>query len=210
MDWSVYLNKRINSEEYIELEQYTKNFDFLLNALVNDLEKFLDKEGRYFGVTVRMVHDLRLYIANLGASREDGEVDFGKEVAFLYRTLVLRSHKKYLKRGLSKADSVICVSRCICSAILELDLNPNILNMFEIFEKLWVNIRNCGKEYIYKPLEESLLECMDAGKIGQYKVDSFSILEEEKKRKIKTVLDGSGVRVSESNNEVSEISWTDE
>lgn len=209
MDWNVYLNKRINEESYVEIEQYMKNFDFLLGSLVNDLEKFLDKEGRYFGITVRLIHDLREIVTNLKEAKE-GPEDYGKQVAFLYRTLILRAHKKYLKRGLSKADSIICISRCICESLLQLSPNPEILKAYEIFDKLYTNIKNCGKEYVYVPLQESLLEFVETGKIGLYSVDSFSIVEEEKKRKIKTPLDGSGVRVNESSNEVSEISWIDE
>lgn len=210
MDWNVYLNKRIDDESYVEIEQYMKNFDFLLGSLVNDLEKFLDKEGRYFGVTVRLVHDLREIVTNLREAKEENSEDYGKQIAFLYRTLILRAHKKYLKRGLSKADSIICISRCICESLLQLDPNPEILKAYEIFDKLYTNIKNCGKEYVYTPLQESLLEFVETGKIGLYSVDSFSIVEEEKKRKIKTPLDGSGVRVNESSNEVSEISWIDE
>jgi len=210
MDWNVYLNKRIDDESYVEIEQYMKNFDFLLGSLVNDLEKFLDKEGRYFGVTVRLVHDLREIVINLREAKEENSEDYGKQIAFLYRTLILRAHKKYLKRGLSKADSIICISRCICESLLQLDPNPEILKAYEIFDKLYTNIKNCGKEYVYTPLQESLLEFVETGKIGLYSVDSFSIVEEEKKRKIKTPLDGSGVRVNESSNEVSEISWIDE
>ncbi len=210
MDWNVYLNKRINNESYVETEQYMKNFDFLLGSLVNDLEKFLDKEGRYFGITVRLIHDLREIVTNLKESKEEGSEDYGKQIAFLYRTLILRAHKKYLKRGLSKADSIICISRCICESLLQLEPNPEILKAFEIFDKLYNNIKNCGKEYVYTPLQESLLEFVETGKIGLYSVDSFSIVEEEKKRKIKTPLDGSGVRVDESNGAISEVSWTDE
>lgn len=209
MDWNVYLNKRINDESYIEIEQYMKNFDFLLGSLVNDLEKFLDKEGRYFGITVRLIHDLREIVSNLRESKGASE-DCGREVAFLYRTLILRAHKKYLKRGLSKADSVICISRCICGSLLQIFPYSEILKAFEIFDKLYNNIKNCGKEYVYTPLQESLLEFVETGKIGLYSVDSFSIVEEEKKRKIKTPLDGSGVRVDESSGAISEVSWTDE
>lgn len=209
MDWNVYLNKRINDESCVEIDQYMKNFDFLLGSLVNDLEKFLDKEGRYFGVTVRLVHDLREIVSNLRNGKEDSE-DCGRQVAFLYRTLILRAHKKYLKRGLSKADSIICISRCICESLLQLQPDPEILKAYDIFDKLYTNIKNCGKEYVYSPLQESLLEFVETGKIGLYSIDSFSIVEEEKKRKIKTTLDGSGVRVNESSNEISEISWIDE
>ena len=211
MDWNVYLNKRTDPELYIEVDQYVKNFDFLLGSLVNDLEKFLDKEGRYFGTPVRSIHDIREKLRELSQSKEEEiPTDYDKRIAFLYRTMILKAHKKYLKRGLSKADSVICITRCICSSILSIDNNPSILSIYGIFDKLYNNIRNSGKEYIYIPLQESLEELIEAGKIGQYQIDNFSILGEEMKRKIKTPLDGSGVRVSESNNEIAEVSWTDE
>ena len=209
MDWNVYLEKRVNNDLCIDLEQYTRNFDFLLGSLVSDLEKFLDKEGRYFGIAVKFVHDLREAVSRLGAEKPEGE-DYGKEIAFLYRMLILRAYKKYSKRGLTKADSVICISRCICDSILQINNNPDIFSMYEIYDKFFSNIKNCEKEYIYLPLQESLLGFIEEGKIGIYPVESLSILEEERKRKIKTPLDGSGIRVSESSGEISEISWIDE
>ena len=210
MDWNVYLNKRADNETYVEIDQYVKNFDFLLGSLVNDLEKFLDKEGRYFGTPVRAIHEIREKISDLTFSKGLGYEDYGKRIAFLFRTMILKAHKKYLKRGLSKADSVICITRCICSSILLMDNNQDILGIYEILDRLYGNIRNCGKEYIYSPLQESLVELMDSGVVGMYPIDNFSILGEELKRKIKTPLDGSGVRVSESENEISEVSWIDE
>lgn len=208
MDWSVYLNKRINSDLTVETDQYVLSMKPLLGSLIDDLEMFLDREGRYFGIVVHYLHDLRESLKKMEYSEDEG---YGKEVMFLYRPIILRAHKKYLRRKLSRADSVICIVQCICETILRFSINDSILEIYNIFGKLYLNIKNSNKDYIYQPLVDILEECIAAGKVGLYKIDKMSIIDEERKRKIKVPLDGSGIRIDKSfNNEVSEVSWTEE
>ena len=207
MDYGVYIEKRTHPEIYVNLEEYVVYMKPLMADLINDLEKFLDKEGRYFGITVHYLHTMREYLNSLQLSEEN----YSKELLFLYRPLILKAYKKYLKKGLSKADSVICISKLICEIILQEENNPAILGVYEILDKLYTNIKSQGKDYIYYPMSEIMTECIESGKVGLYKLENFSILAEEKKRKIKSTLDGSGVRIDKSfNNEISEVSWIEE
>ena len=211
MDYSVYIDKRTCPGTNVSTGEYIVGFRSLISCLINDLEKFLDKEGRYFGITVHYLHTMREFLSMLQSKEEQESENIEKEILFLYRPLILKAFKKYMKKGLSKADSIICISRDICGTILKYDNIQSILGIYEVFDKLYTNIKSPGKEYIYYPLSEIMSECIDLGKIGLYRIDSFSILEEEKKRKIKSTLDGSGIRIDKSfNNEVSEVSWIEE
>ena len=209
MDWSVYLSKRIDYDSCVDVDQYLCSMAPLFGSLVNDLEKFLDKEGRYFGIAVHYVHSLRESIKEL--EPEDRDVDIEERVMFLYKPLIIKVYKKYVHRGLSRADSIICVLRTICSTVLSMGNSSALLSMYGVLEKLYNNIKNGNKEYVYKPLEEVLIECIESGQVGLYKSKSISVIDEEKKRKIKVPLDGSGIRIDKSfDNEVTEISWTDD
>ena len=171
MDWSVYLNKRINSDLTVETDQYVLSMKPLLGSLIDDLEMFLDREGRYFGIVVHYLHDLRESLKKMEYSEDE---EYGE-------------------------------------TILQFSINDSILEIYNIFGKLYLNIKNSNKDYIYQPLVDILEECIDAGKVGLYKIDKMSIIDEERKRKIKVPLDGSGIRIDKSsNNEVSEVSWTEE
>ena len=57
-----------------------------------------------------------------------------------------------------------------------------LLSMYGVLEKLYNNIKNGNKEYVYKPLEEVLIECIESGQVGLYKSKSISVIDEEKKR----------------------------
>lgn len=209
MDYSVYIDKRTCPGTDVSIEEYVMGLKSLISSLINDLEKFLDKEGRYFGITVHYLHTMREHLSAL--QLKEDQKDFGKEIMFLYRPLILKAFKKYMKKGLSKADCVICISKDICETILKFENVQPIFGIYEIFDKLYTNIKSPGKEYIYYPLSEIMSECIELGKVGLYRIESFSILEEEKKRKIKSTLDGSGIRIDKSfNNEVSEVSWIEE
>lgn len=209
MDLDVYLSKRIDYDTCIATDKYMYGMLSLLKFLINDLEKFLDKEGRYFGITVKYIHDLRESLKSIEEPVD--YVDIGGEIMFLYKPLIIKAYKKYVKRGLSRADSIICISRTICSIILQQHCSPQLLGSYEIYDKLYMNIKNRAKEYTYGPLEEIMTDCMESGMIGTYKSESLSVIEEERKRRSKIPLDGTGVRINKSfDNEVVEVSWTEE
>lgn len=209
MDYGVYIEKRTSEDIVLDVDDYTVGMKNLLSCLINDLEKYLDKEGRYFGITVKYIHSMRTFLSEI--IPEEEKTYYEKHLLFLYKPIIMQAYKKYLKKRLSKADCIICISRSICDVILRDSRCSQILSIYEILDKLYENIRNQNKDFIYYPLTEIMQECIEAGKVGLYELEKFSILEEEIKRKIKPTLTGSGVRIDKSfDNEVTEISWTEE
>lgn len=207
MNWDVFLGKRINYDAHIEIEDYLGGMRQVLSSLVNDFEKFLDQEGRYFGIIVQYLHDLRQHMGALPVT----DPDISSKILFLFKPVILKAYRKYLKKGLTKADCTICILRSICSCILQVENNSDILAMYEILEKLFKNIKNPSKSYTSNLLESSLVECITDGLVGIYGLDSFSIIGEEQKRKDRAPIEGSGVRLNKSfDNEISEVSWTEE
>jgi hypothetical protein len=84
-------------------------------------------------------------------------------------------------------------------------------NIYIIFNKMYVNIKNKGKEYSLPLLSSVVDGSIGEGLVGLHKLDKFSIVEEENKRRAKDKIDGSGVRIEEiSNDLISEVSWIDE
>ena len=76
---------------------------------------------------------------------------------------------------------------------------------------MYSNIKNKGKEYSMPYLSATVAGSIEEGIVGLHKLDKFSILGEEDKRKAKGEIKGSGVRIEEkSDNLLTEVSWTEE
>ena len=212
-DWKILLDKRIKPDLVVSYSDYFLGLLPLLGFLLGDLEKYLDKEGRYFGIMVKYVHRSRDLIKNLGLSYD--ESDIWKRIIFLYKPIIMKEYKKLLKRRVSKADSIICIIRKFLDIILNFsdgDESYDRLNqMHGIFEKMYSNIKNKGKEYSLSALDSVINGSIEEGLVGLHKLNKFSIFSEENKRKAKEELTGSGLRIEESSdNLITSVSWIDE
>lgn len=214
MDWKQQLNKRINYNIAVPNYDYFLGIVPLLEFLINDLEKFLDREGRYYGIMVTYIHKTREILKNIRPDLEESDDTIWKRVVFLYKPIILREYKKFLRRKITKADAIICIVRKILEVILtyaEDDMFEKFNNIYIIFNKMYVNIKNKGKEYSLPLLSSVVDGSIGEGLVGLHKLDKFSIVEEENKRRAKDKIDGSGVRIEEiSNDLISEVSWIDE
>ena len=214
MDWKTQLDKRIKKDLVVPNTEYFQGLVPLIGFLVNDLEKFLYQEGRYFGIMVSYVHRVREILKCLRPELEEADDIIWKRIVFLYKPLILREYKKLLRRRVSKADSVICIVRKILEIVLvyaEEDTFNNFNKIYSIFGKMYSNIKNKGKEYSMPYLSSAVAGSIEEGIVGLHKLDKFSILGEEDKRKAKGEIEGSGIRIEEkSDNLLTEISWTEE
>lgn len=215
MEWKQQLNKRINPNVTIPNFQYFIGIVPLLEFLINDLEKYLDREGRYYGIMVSYIHKTREILKDIKETKDD-EVDdtTWRQIIFLYKPVILREYKKFLKRKITKADAIICIFRKIIEIILtyaEDEMFEKFNNIYIIFTKMYQNIKNKGKEYS-TPFLCSLVDgSIGEGIVGLHKLNKFSIVDEENKRRSKDEINGSGIRIEEtSKNLISEISWIDE
>ncbi len=214
MDWKQQLNKRIGYSVIIPNYEYFLGIVPLLGFLINDLEKFLDQEGRYYGIMVTYVHKTREILKNIRPELEEGDDIIWKQIIFLYKPVILKEYKKFLKRKVTRADAIICITRKILEIILtyaEDDLFEKFNNIYIIFNKMYANIKNKGKEYSLPLLCSVVDGSIGEGLVGLHKLDKFSIVEEENKRRAKNEINGSGIRIKESSdNLISEVSWIDE
>ena len=214
MDWKQQLNKRIGYNVIIPNYEYFLGIVPLLGFLINDLEKFLDQEGRYYGIMVTYVHKTREILKNIRPELEEGDDIIWKQIIFLYKPVILKEYKKFLKRNVTRADAIICITRKILEIILtyaEDDLFEKFNNIYIIFNKMYANIKNKGKEYSLPLLCSVVDGSIEEGLVGLHKLDKFSIVEEENKRRAKNEINGSGIRIKESSdNLISEVSWIDE
>ena len=214
MDWKQQLNKRIGYNVIIPNYEYFLGIVPLLGFLINDLEKFLDQEGRYYGIMVTYVHKTREILKNIRPELEEGDDIIWKQIIFLYKPVILKEYKKFLKRKVTRADAIICITRKILEIILtyaEDDLFEKFNNIYIIFNKMYANIKNKGKEYSLPLLCSVVDGSIEEGLVGLHKLDKFSIVEEENKRRAKNEINGSGIRIKESSdNLISEVSWIDE
>lgn len=211
-DWKILLDKRIKPDLVVPYDDYFIGILPLLEFLLGDLEKYLDREGRYFGIMVKYVHRSRDIIKNLGLTYES---DIWKRIIFLYKPVIVKEYKKLLKRKVSKADSIICIFRRFLEILLlysDGDENYERLNQMRgIFDKMYSNIKNKGKEYSFPTLDAVVSGSIEEGIVGLHKLGKFSIFGDEKKRKSKEEFSGSGLRIEEvSDNLVTSVSWTDE
>lgn len=215
MDWKQQLNKRINLDLTVPNYEYFLGIVPLLEFLLNDLEKFLDREGRYYGVMVSYIHRSREILKNIRPELEEGFDDTTwKRIVFLYKPVILREYKKFLRRKITKADAIICIIRKIIEIILtyaEEEFFDKFNSMYIIFNKMYSNIKNKGKEYSLPLLSSVVDGSICEGIVGLHKLDKFSIVGEENKRKTKDEINGSGIRIEEiSSNLISEVSWIEE
>jgi hypothetical protein len=214
MDWKQQLNKRISYNITVPNYDYFLGIVPLLEFLINDLEKFLDQEGRCYGVMVAYIHKTREILKNIRRELEEGDETTWKRIVFLYKPVILREYKKFLRRKITKADAIICIIRKALEVILtyaEDDMFDKFNSIYIIFNKMYVNIKNKGKEYSLPMLSSTIDGSICEGLVGLHKLDKFSIVEEENKRRAKNKIDGSGIRIKETSSDlISEISWIDE
>ena len=214
MDWKQQLNKRIGYSSAIPNSEYFLGIVPLLEFLINDLEKFLDREGRYYGIMVTYIHKTREILKNIRPDLEEEDDITWKRIIFLYKPIILKEYKKFLRRKVTRADAIICIVRKIVEIILtyaEDEIFEKFNNIYIIFGKMYTNIKNKGKEYSLPILCSVVDGSIEEGLVGLHKLDKFSIVEEENKRKAKDEISGSGIRIKEiSDNLISEVSWIDE
>jgi hypothetical protein len=163
---------------------------------------------------VTYVHKTREILKHIRPELEEGDDIIWKQIIFLYKPVILKEYKKFLKRKVTRADAIICITRKILEIILtyaEDDLFEKFNNIYIIFNKMYANIKNKGKEYSLPLLCSVVDGSIGEGLVGLHKLDKFSIVEEENKRRAKNEINGSGIRIKESSdNLISEVSWIDE
>ncbi len=220
MNEKLFLDKRAQAIPISQKEYLIFLLKGLYFYLINDLEKFLDKEGRYYGSMVSNIRKIRVSIKSIENPEDDliSQEEMINRIVYLYKPIIIQEYKKFLKKRVSKADSIICICKRIIDTVGPILYSEDFTEEEEhavdtiktIIESFYNNIKNRNKEYSCSTLTDLLSTCIDESLVGSYESERFSILREEEQRKKKSLLNGSGIRIDSSDFKLTEISWTDE
>lgn len=220
MNERLFLDRRAQAVPISQKEYLIFLMRGLFLSLLNDLEKFLDKEGRYYGIMVTNIRKIRQAIKSLEIPEEEfmDHTELENRIIYLYKPIVVQEHKKFLRKRVSKADSIICICKKVLDIssplMVDVDFSDKDITSVELVQSIidhfYDNIKNKNKEYSCSLLTDILSSCIDESLIGSYESGGFSIVREEERRKKKSLLEGSGIRIDSSDVKIAEVSWTEE
>lgn len=205
-----YFEKRILKDFYLSDVEYADCLFRGIQYLILDLNKYLEQENRRFGIVISYLNSI--YQAY---KRTDftGIEENSNRVLYLLKPLILKEFRSLHKLQISNADCVIILLKKFLEIILSVEnykYNKEARTVYKIIEKLFNNIRNRSKNSDRKFFTDTIIKYLESGQIGKYFLESFSIIEELEQREKQKSLDGSGVRINEAHNKVTEVTWTDE
>lgn len=201
-----YLEKRIQKNSYVPEDEYATGLLRLLQFLFCDLNELLEKEGRRFGIVLSYLNSIyRTY-----QKVEFNNMSDYNKIIYLLKPIIIRSYKRLCKRKVSEADSVIVLIKKILEIIDDLPeykYNKEVKTLMKIITKLFDNIRNRNKNTSLNLLIGFIQTNMESGEVGKYELDHISLIEPETK---KVKLEGTGIRIDEEPNKITEIVWKEE
>lgn len=211
------VNKRIDEELKIPEQLYLSGILNLIEDMIYEMENQMEKEGRHFGIVLSYFNSIRQAYNKINSDISDSDLEIYGRIIFLYKNLIYKEYKKLCKKRLSKADALITILRKLLGIFKDLGQdhpkNKEAETVGKIIEKLWENIRNPKKNADLYNMCETIRTFIKEGKVGKYSYEHFSIEEEEEKkeeRKNLLPLDDNGIRLDNSDNEISSIEWTEE
>ena len=208
------IEKRIQNNYIVPDFVYSNGILNIAFILFDDLEKLLFLEQRYFGITVIYMNTVKRIQSKIKKQETDEDREIYGRILYMYKPLIMREYKKLRKRKVTSADCVISILKKLLEIIVENkddQYHKSIKTLYKIVKKLFNNIRNGGKNSNMYYLISSIKNYMNSGQIGKYAIDSFSVIDEELKKEQNKSIVGSGIKINEAgNNQVKEITWTDE
>lgn len=205
------LEKRVDKYLMIDDDIYSIGIFDMVHLLYIELSKLLELEGRMFGIMPKYMDIVQEAFDNIESDMTDEDYELYGRCMYLFKPIIFRAYKKLRKRKVSKADCIITIIKTILDYLRATThdiYRKELKSIYKITFKMFTNIKNEGKNVSIGFLTEAIQYYRDSGKTGVYSLEKFSIEEEEKKRE-KTKMEGSGIRLNESDT-VTEISWTEE
>lgn len=151
----------------------------IVEFLYIDLQGLMKREDRCFGIVKSYFNS----ISDAYGKIHEGENDlvlidkFGK-ILYLFKPILKREFKRLVERGLSPADSNICIMRKLLGIIeecQELSCKKEAKTIKKIIDKLWDNIRNYAKKDSLYNLANTIKTYILKGTIGKHCLDKFTI-----------------------------------
>lgn len=202
---------RISKDIKIDEIQYARCLLDVIEFLSIELTEFLKKEGRFFGLAKSYMNSIKDSYSKLNKNILEEDMEMFDRVLYLFKPLIISEFNRLKQKRLSEGDSTICIMKRILEIISEIQDNPNIkeLNTVKkIIEKFYNNIKNKSKLDPLYYLSNFTRLNINNGNVGKYRSDVLN-LNNSNLPKEKFI--GDNVKLQEdSNNKISEISWTEE
>jgi hypothetical protein len=202
-------NRIANTTEFIDKSIYINGLVYICNYMLKDLEVFLEKEGRKFGIMLKYLEKIDKAMVHIPFPTPDLEIY--QKITYLYKPLLTKQFKTLKKKRVTEADSVIVMLYNLTKFILNSDnceeyrYMKYVKKVNSVIELMFVNIKNKGKLInLYSLFTNTITGLMNNSKIGKLKLTKFTLTEEEERLKNKTPIIGDGELVS-INNEKLEI-----
>lgn len=204
---------RISDERINEEYTYLDGLMYIVKVLVGELDTLLIDENRHFGIMISYLGSINQAFGRLFNEETLENEQIYQKIMFLYKPIIIKEYKKLCRRKVSRADSIIVIVHKILELVNESDDYPGkkeLRTIHKVICKVFDNIRNNSKKSSLYSMVNMIRIYKDCGYIGKSPLRTISIAEEEKGKE-KIPLIGSGIRLNEeSENKVTELSWTDD
>lgn len=184
---------------------YAKSLLDVVDFISTELKTQLESEGRFKGVMLFYNERIKGTLSKIIGEVSDSDVDFFGRTLYLLRVILRREHTRLVRKGLSSADSTICIIRKIIKIVRDFSITgmEELIIVEEILDKVWGNIRRNSKKDSLFSFSNLIRNCISERYVGKYSMDSFEI--EEKERKLQ-VLEGDGTRLCiDGENKIGEV-----
>lgn len=202
---------RISKDIKIDEIQYARCLLDVIEFLSIELIEFLKKEGRFFGLAKSYMNSIKDSYSKLNKNILEEDMEMFDRVLYLFKPLIISEFNRLKQKRLSEGDSTICIMKRILEIISEIQDNHNtkeLNTVKKIIEKFYNNIKNKSKLDPLYYLSNFTRLNINNGNVGKYRSDVLN-LNNSNLPKEKFI--GDNVKLQEdSNNKISEISWTEE
>jgi hypothetical protein len=174
------LERRVDSSIKVPVDQYSVGLLNMVDFLIVELEKFLERENRLKGIVKIYLNNLNTAFQKIYVGRTIQDTEVFCKILYLFKPLLVGEFKRLTKKRLSRADTVITIARKIILIILEqkdFRYRAEAGTIEKVLGKLWENIRHRAKNDALFYLSLQIRNFMDQGKVGKYPLDNFQFLQ---------------------------------
>ncbi len=174
------LERRVDSSMRVPVDQYSVGLLNMVDFLIVELEKFLERENRLKGIVKIYLNNLNTAFQKIYVGRTIQDTEVFCKILYLFKPLLVGEFKRLTKKRLSRADTVITIARKIVLIILEqkdFRYRAEAGTIEKVLGKLWENIRHRAKNDALFYLSLQIRNFMDQGKVGKYPLDNFQFLQ---------------------------------
>ena len=174
------LERRVDSSIKVPVDQYSAGLLNMVDFLIVELEKFLERENRLKGIVKIYLNNFNTAFQKIYIGRTIQDTEIFCKILYLFKPLLISEFKRLTRKKLSRADTVITIARKIVLILLEqkdFRYRSEAGTIEKVLNKLWENIRHRAKNDALFYLSLQIRNFMDQGKVGKYPLDNFQFLQ---------------------------------